>query len=157
MSNNISSEQLARITMSILEEAAFIFAEPADPPPPFEGEVIEAKVTLEGPCRGLLLLSAAPEFAINAAANLLGIEPDEANNPAIGSDAIGELLNIISGQVIEGLIGSQQTCKLSVPQVLRVSASQHEKNQKENDACISLITEDGYRLDIAGTYETLKK
>ena len=48
MPGDLTAERLGELAAETLEEAAFVFAEPADAPPPFRGTVLEARLALRG-------------------------------------------------------------------------------------------------------------
>lgn len=145
----LSPDLLVRVTARVLEESAFLFVDVADDPPPFEGELLEAQLDFSGSQSGTLMLSATSDFGQHLAANLLGIEPDELASQAHGSDALSEMLNILSGAVLEAFLGSTDICQCSVPRIVSVSPTEHDQHQKRAAQCVSLISDEGYRIDAA--------
>ncbi|NLH49749.1 MAG: chemotaxis protein CheX [Myxococcales bacterium] len=114
------------VAQRILEEAAFIFAEPAEDDAPLESPTINAQLDFRGPSNGRLLLRASPEFAVLLAANLLGVEPDEPDALTRRQGAVGEILNMIAGALMETLFGDEVTVHLGIPEIdagLRPSAT----------------------------------
>jgi len=53
-----TSELLAETLAGTLEEAAFVFAQTQESPPPFPAQVLEARIAYAGPSSGVLLLVA---------------------------------------------------------------------------------------------------
>jgi chemotaxis protein CheX len=75
---------------------------------------VSASVSVTGAWRGHVVLSCSAKAAKNAAAALLGVEFDEVTTEDI-ADALGELANIIGGNVKSLL---PEPCALSLPHVL---------------------------------------
>jgi hypothetical protein len=152
MTEALSPALLQQITARIFEEAAFIFTEAvAGAPPPFVGDVIEARVTFSGPSSGTVSLATSAELSTALAANLLGIEPDDPDAGARARDAIGEMLNIIAGVLIGELFGPEVIGRLGIPQVeLRGSEGYHV-----DGSVVSLLTEEGQRIDAGALLEAI--
>jgi len=142
MPAEMSPDRLAELVAETLEEAAFVFAEPADPPPPFHGDVLEARLRFAGPSRGELALRASAGFAEGLAANLLGMEPSD---PEIGTrsrDALGEIVNMLAGAVVLELFGPAAQTSIGVPAVRGAAGA-------APGSCLAhLATEEGERLDV---------
>ncbi|HVP68850.1 MAG TPA: chemotaxis protein CheX [Anaeromyxobacteraceae bacterium] len=143
MPAEMSADRLAELVTETLEEAAFVFCEPADPPPPFEGDVLEARLQFSGPSRGELALRASSEFAVGLAANLLGTERGDPEIGARSRDALGEIVNMLAGAVVLELFGPAAQTSIGVP---AVKGGATEPPPPE---CLAhLSTEEGDRLDV---------
>lgn len=142
-------ELLAQVLGATLEEAAFVFAEAVGDPPPFQGEVIEARLAYHGPGEGELCLAATEGFAATIAANLLG--EDEGGAAVVGDDqdAIGELLNMIAGSLVVGLFGTDVPCRLGLPRVRRLPAADYRRSLEGARAVATLMEEEGRRVDLS--------
>lgn len=116
MSARLPPGPLAEVARGVLEEAAFLFCDdvPADAPP-LEGRLAEATLGFEGPCAGRLTLRLPWAVAREAAANLLGTEPDDPQLESSALAAAGELLNMISGSALAAWFGAQASWALGVP------------------------------------------
>jgi hypothetical protein len=143
-----SAEALAETLGQTLEEAAFIFTEPQERPPPFRGDVIEARIDYRGPHAGELLLTADGSLASTLAANLLGEEEGEAS-AARAPDAVGELLNMVLGIWVQRLFGDQVRCALGVPKIGRRSAGEASGPPAGATCAAHLVEEQGRRIDLA--------
>jgi hypothetical protein len=148
MAAEASRELLAQTLGSALEEAAFVFAEDTGEPPPFEGRVIEARLSFKGPKEGELVLAVAPGFASMVAANLLGEDEGGAEATGDDSDAVGELLNMIVGTFVVELFG-EAPCRLGLPKVSQVSGKDHHGTIAAADAASTMVDEDGNRIDLS--------
>lgn len=149
MPADMSPDLLAQSLGRTLEEAAFVFAEPACDPPPFVGDVIEARLAYSGAHSGELLLAAPHDLAATLAANLLG--EDEGGSSAAGDDldAVGELLSMIAGSLVLELFGPEAGCQLGLPQARRVSAEEHGLELAGAHAVACLVEEEGRRIDLS--------
>jgi chemotaxis protein CheX len=83
-------------------------------PAPTQLVEVSASVSVTGAWRGHVVLSCSSNASKNAAAALLGVEFDEVTAEDI-ADALGELANIIGGNVKSLL---PEPCALSLPHVL---------------------------------------
>jgi chemotaxis protein CheY-P-specific phosphatase CheC len=148
-SDGVSAEVLAEVLNGTLEEAAFVFAEVAEEAPPFEGEVIEARLAYAGSHEGELLLALSADFAASLAANLLGEDEGGAAVTGDDEDAVGELLNMIAGTLATELFGQEAGCKLGLPSVARVAPDAHQQELARAAAVASVVDEEGRRVDLS--------
>jgi hypothetical protein len=151
MPAELSPALLAQSLARTLEEAAFVFAEPTEAPPSFEGEVIEARLAYSGGHAGELLLASPPDLAGTLAANLLGEEEGGASVTGDDLDALGEVLNMLAGSLVLELFGPEAGSKLGLPLVRSVSAAEHGRNLAKAHAVATLVEEEGRRIDISVT------
>ncbi len=149
MGVEVSRKLLATVLGTAIEEAAFVFTEDTDEPPPFEREVMEARLAYRGPQDGELLLAAAPSFAATLAANLLGEEEGGAVATGDDQDALGELLNMIAGAAVIELFGQGASYTLGLPSVRLVSPAEHHRALAAATAAATMVDEDGRRIDLA--------
>jgi hypothetical protein len=140
-------EQLITETfLRTLEEAAFAFAEPTADPPPFSGELLEARLAWSGPAAAELTVVVERGFAASLAATLVGEdEPDDSR----AGDALGELVNMAAGSLVHELSGGAP-CHLGVPRVRALDAAAGQGDLPASAACaVSLLEESGRRIDVA--------
>jgi Chemotaxis phosphatase CheX len=149
MAAELSPALLAQCLARTLEEAAFVFAEPTDDPPPFEGDVIEARLAYSGAHSAELVLAAPHDLAATLAANLLGEEEGGASVTGDDLDALGELLNMIAGSLVLELFGPEAGCKLGLPRVKRVSPTEYGRELARAHAAATLVEEEGRRIDLS--------
>ena len=149
MPNDLSSDLLAQALGQTMEEAAFVFAEATSEPPPFDGDVIEARLTYAGTHAGELLLATPASFAATLAANLLGEDEGGASVTGDDLDAVGELLNMIAGKLVVDLFGPEAPCTLGLPRVERVRAEEHERALATAQAATTMVEEEGRRIDLS--------
>ncbi len=149
MPAEISPSLLAQTLGRTLEEAAFVFAEPAEDPPPFDDDVIAARLAYHGEHAGELLLASPHGLAATLAANLLGEDEGGASVTGDDVDAVGEILNMIAGSLVLELFGPEAGCKLGLPRVQRVSAEEYGRELARAHAVASLVEEEGRRIDLS--------
>ncbi len=107
-------ELLTDILGQVLQESAFIFAEPDEEPAAWEGEVLTAHIAFESTRGGTLRLVTYPRAAAEVAANMLGIEPGaEADSNARA--AVSELLNVLGGAFLVRFFGMAVPSQLGLP------------------------------------------
>lgn len=110
-------ETLNSVLADVLEKQAFMFAEPA------EGEELEtpdgvsfqAAMSFSGPYTGKIVLAAPIEMCREIAANVLGIEPDEEISESSARDSLKEVLNVLCGNLLTELAGSEPEFDISIP------------------------------------------
>jgi hypothetical protein len=139
---------LARALETMLEEAAFVFAEPAATPPRFTGPVLLARLAYAGGHEGELALATTPRMAAMLAANLLGEEEGGAHTTGDDADAVGEILNMVAGQLAADLFG-EGPCALGVPLVRSLPAEEYSRFLANASAAACLVDEEGRRIDLS--------
>ncbi len=102
---DVISNVIAELAMMVVEEPE----EWKDPPHELTGHI---KFT--GPENGKVIIKCSYDFAAELASNLLGISKEQITE-AEGLDAIGELLNVICGNLVTELFGKKTAYILSVP------------------------------------------
>ena len=149
MSTALTRELLTRLITETLADGAFIIAEPADAgTPESEEDVVEATVRFSGPQSGRLLFAGSRAFSEVLAANLLGVEPDDPNVSRRSLDAMGEMLNVLAGVLLESWFGTAASFDSGVPEV-RVGWAFATNTTSETAACrTSLLADDQYRIDV---------
>lgn len=114
-------ELLTDILGQVLQESAFIFAEPDEGPPAWEGQVLIARIAFESTRGGALRIYSTPPGAAEIAANMLGIDPgQEAEENARA--AFSELLNVLGGAFLTRYFGTAVPSQLGLPSTELVTA-----------------------------------
>jgi CheY-specific phosphatase CheX len=114
---NSETETILRDSLStVLQDFAFMFAEPPeDDAPPME-PCIAVNMQFHGPISGAALLAVPVSLASELAANVLGVDPDEGESPEVALDAVKELLNVTTGNLVTALAGEDPIFDLSIPE-----------------------------------------
>lgn len=149
MSSRFNEELLVSVASQVVEEAAFVFSDPVDQPPPFDGTVVMAMMNFEGPESGRLVLAASYEFATELAANLLGVDPGDPELEDKAAGAIGEMLNMISGVMTAKAFGEEVLVKFSVPALKVIAPDDYEKVKLAASVSGSMMAEEISRIEIA--------
>lgn len=109
---------LATIFSEVLADLAFMFTdeEPVDPPP---GDVwLETTISYSGPVAGTLRLRCTRDFSSQLAANLLGTDLGDPDSEHSARDAVKEFMNIVCGQFITAVHGTEEVFNLTIPAIV---------------------------------------
>jgi chemotaxis protein CheY-P-specific phosphatase CheC len=149
MSSELSPELLASVAVPVLEQAAFVFSERDPSPPAWEGEVLAVELAFSGPSAGRLLLVATPAFGAGLAANLLGLEPGAPELVDRAKDALGELVNMVCGILLERWQGAEAACKIGSPTVTSVDSVRAESLLASASTSVALLADERDHLRLA--------
>ena len=109
-------QSLSRATTSTFEELALLFPEhelsPEQAAAPLD---VAVSVEFRGPRRGRLLLRASSNILSSIAANMLG--EDASRQRPLQRDALGEIANVICGNLLPAVAGVAAVFHLSAPRV----------------------------------------
>ncbi len=108
-------ELLTEVLGEVLQDAAYVFAEPSDEPPAWSAPVVSAEIAFESLKGGTLRLTVAPGVAAEMAANMLGLDPSDAAATESSSAALAEVLNVIGGAFVTRYFGTQVPSQLGLP------------------------------------------
>ena len=110
-----TNEDLAMLVSEVLGNLAFMVSddEPAELPP---GAVwLQCEVGYQGPVGGTLRCWCTRDFAIQLAANLLGIEPMRGMRKLVRRMPAREFMNVLCGHLVTAWYGSEAIFNLSIP------------------------------------------
>lgn len=132
MTNDLRSV-LEKVFPQVLEDYAFMFGdvleEGAAPAP--DGACIAARMKFAGPFQGHLALSAPESFCRQLAANVLGLEMEDAEVESGAADSLKELLNVVCGNLLTELAGDEPVFDLTIPEVVPLSEEDWEVSSLE--------------------------
>lgn len=115
MRNPLTAE-LASAAISTFEQLGFLPAELSeDPPGPDDRVAGSCRVRFRGPASGALEMEISGDFLGELAANMLGMESEPGESER--RDALGEITNVICGNVLPHLAGPTAVFDLSPPEV----------------------------------------
>ena len=109
-------QSLSRATTATFEELALLFPE-HDLSPDQAAVPLDVAVSVEfrGPLTGRLVLRASSNILGSIAANMLG--EDASRERPLQRDALGEIANVICGNVLPAIAGVEVVFNLSAPHV----------------------------------------
>lgn len=115
------TEALSKVAVRILEEAAFLFSDdlaPADRPD-HTWEPVGASLEYEGiEDSGHIQVWADVAMVRSLASNMLGLDEEDPESAAHVADALKELLNMVLGNVLTELWGTEPVFHLGIPTLL---------------------------------------
>ncbi len=79
---------------------------------------VTARITFSGPFSGAVYLGASAGVLPAVAANMLGLDFDEAPDDAVQHDAFKELLNVICGNLLPRIAGAKAVFDVSPAEIL---------------------------------------
>ena len=108
---------LTTVFSEVLASLAFMFTDGEQHEPPPDTVWLETKISYYGPFQGTLCFCCTQEFSTLLAANLLGIDAEDERAVTAGEDASKEFMNIVCGQLVTALYGTEPVFNLSIPQL----------------------------------------
>lgn len=116
MTQEQKTATLATIFSEVLANLAFMFSDNEDDSIPSAGDVwLETEIGYRGPQNGTLRFWCTREFTEQLVANLLGIDPENEDVEAQAADAVKEFMNIVCGQLITAIHGTEAVFDLTIP------------------------------------------
>jgi hypothetical protein len=106
---------LADVLGSVLQDSAFIFAEPVDATEPLSPPLFSAELAFESARGGVLRLTTSPRGSVEIAANMLGIDPHDPEAEEQARAALAEVLNVVGGAFVTRYFGSKVPSQLGLP------------------------------------------
>ena len=115
----VADELLTRVSIDVMEKHAFVFPEPGEfsPAAPCPSGALQAHVRFSGPATGELVMFVPGELASEIAADMLGLDPGDDGAEALIHDAVGELANVLCGNVLQATEFKDQVLDLAAPEV----------------------------------------
>lgn len=113
-------EMVRDLFCEMLEKIAFMFGEAAGEDELAEGmsgSQIVSRINFGGALDGSFSMIAPLDMGVELAANMLGTDPDDDGAEKKASDACGELLNVVSGNLVTELAGDEVVVDLTPPDV----------------------------------------
>ncbi len=111
------SEVLLKVFSEVIEQSAFMFTDPIEKDEIEIDDLIflQASITFSGPINGMISMAFPEDLSLEMAANFLGLDTDDPMVKASEKDAVGELLNMVVGQFLTEVEGTEPIFDLSVP------------------------------------------
>ena len=108
---------LTTIFFDVLADLAFMFTDDDEAAPSPAETWLETTINYNGTSVGNLTFRCSRAFTVQLAANLLGIDVAEVDDDAKADDAVKEFMNIVCGQLITALHGTDDVFNLSIPKI----------------------------------------
>lgn len=113
----MESATLEDLAVSILGDLAFMIVDPAHDLAPDSGEsVLSMSVEYRGPLLGSLRGWCSQAFARELMSLMTGADVSDGADASEVSDALGELMNVLCGNLVTTLYGKDQVFTLGIPQ-----------------------------------------
>jgi len=113
---------LADVLGSVLQDSAFIFAEPIDEPEPLPVPLFSAELAFESVRGGVLRLTTSPRGSIEIAANMLGLDAGDPEAREQARAALAEVLNVVGGAFVTRYFGTKVPSQLGLPTTVVLEA-----------------------------------
>jgi CheY-specific phosphatase CheX len=104
------------------------------------------RVTFTGPLRGYLALRVTSDVAHAFVENMLGVDDAEAQ---LVRDALGEVANVVCGNLLPDLVGRRAVFHLSAPEPLDAADASWGSSPDAVPALSASLGVDGGRADLA--------
>jgi len=110
-----SRPDLATIVGDVLGDLAFLVSGDKPPVPASGAAWMECRISYSGPVAGTLHCWCTRDFAVQLAANLLGLSPQNQEVQSGLGDALCEFINVVCGQWVTACHGTGLVFDLSIP------------------------------------------
>jgi len=134
------ADEVDAVFTRVLETFAFTYAEPSERGEPMQAgtDLLNARITFTGATRGVLSVSAPCELCVELAANILGTDQDDPDARMRGVDALGEIANIVAGQLAT-LVEPNSSTGLQPPVVSQIDSSEWGRYAADTSARTYLV------------------
>ncbi|RPI62341.1 MAG: chemotaxis protein CheX [Planctomycetaceae bacterium] len=142
--SNLWDDELAAVASETFETLAFMCPMGPDETSDKSGAV-SAWITFAGPFGGAIKLLVAPEMLTELATNMLGLD-DESGPPTREQqlDALKELLNVICGNLLPRVAGSEAVFNVAAPTILADTSVPQNYASAEPAGQVGLLLDTGW-------------
>ncbi len=124
---------LATIFSDILADLAYMFSDDMEAEPTAGSLWYETTIEYDGPVSGTLKFECSEDFATVLAANLLGLDTNDEDAENKSRDAVKEFMNIICGQYVTSVHGTNDVFNLTIPVIKELSETPDFEEVEESD------------------------
>jgi CheY-specific phosphatase CheX len=138
-----ATQPVRQVFLQVLENLGFMFGDPVEKQelPVGVESCMEATIGYRGPTCGRLTLLVPAAIAGELAANLLGLDADDADARDNAADALGELMNVTIGQLLTAMAGEQAIFDLSPPLVVPDADAARWRAMRDDVESIGFLVE----------------
>ena len=114
-----SRAAVIQVAAEVLEQQAFMFAEEAsmEDLETVEEAVFRTSIAFTGPPSGGLCVTLPGDLSAELAVNILGVDAEDELEDGDAADAVKELVNVICGQLLTTMYGTEPVFQLTIPTV----------------------------------------
>src|ERR1041384_4812123 len=116
----LSNDQLAVLAASAFADTAFLLTEPSDEHSVWKDDWVCAVIPFDAEVPGRLCISAPAPLAVQVAADMLCVDPADAEALAQAPSAVAELAHVLAGLLVAELFGSSGKCQLGLPRITSI-------------------------------------
>jgi hypothetical protein len=117
----ITPALLSETTASVLADCAFLMLDPADEAGPFDGDAVRTTLSFKGVHSGELSLCAPRQVLVGAAADMLGLPPDDSSLAEQAEATLNELANVLLGVLLVRAFGARESPLIGLPKSATVA------------------------------------
>lgn len=139
----VSREILAEVAREIFENLVFISLQPPDEEADSHRVHVKATIRFAGPICGSVALGVSETLLPELALNMLGLEVEPEDSARTGRDALGEVTNILCGNLLARLVGPEPVFDLGVPKLESVSEAEAKLSEVSGRTAVRLEMEGG--------------
>lgn len=143
-------ERIGEIIVGIIEKQAFLLGEPADRDELADeiDDGFKATVNFSGHASGSLRMLASRATCQELAANVLGVDEEDIDDAA-ARDAMGEMLNVLCGNILTELAGENPIFDLTPPAVEAAGAGDWEAALNAPGALAFLMEDEPFVVSLS--------
>lgn len=134
-----TSTTLTSVVSRILGDFAFMVVSEELDSMPTAPEWLEGTMSYRGPMQGSLNCWCTRPFALELAANLLGVDPSDGNAVVETQDALREFMNVLCGNLMTERYGAEAVFDLSIPDVQETLSSPVLSGVAQHDRCLVVV------------------
>ncbi len=139
---------LTTVLSEVLANLAFMFTGEGELDPPVGEQWLETVISYQGSASGSLHLTTTAAFATSLATNLLGTASDEETSEQEARDAIQEFMNIVCGQFVTALYGTEDVFNLTIPEVMELPTTPDLADPEDQSEDIAIMSVDNQWIQL---------
>jgi len=142
----LTTANLTPVFSDVLANLAFMFTDENRGDPSPATNWLETTISYHGPTSGTLKLQCPTEFGVLLAANLLGVDAEDDDAGSKAQDAVKEFMNIVCGQFVTTIHGTEQVFDLTIPQTRELTEPPDSTGHDES--LVSTLTVEGHSVQL---------